>query len=33
MLNVKEERAYWKLANFLGKSVETSAQFPWKNKT
>jgi hypothetical protein len=33
VLNVKEERAYWKLANFLGQSVPVDAQFPWENKT
>lgn len=33
VLNVKEESAYRKLANFLGQSVPLDAQFPWENKT
>ena len=33
VLNVKEDRAYWKLAKFLGKSVPMDSEFPWENKT
>ncbi len=33
VLNVKEDRAYWKLAQFLGKSVPMDSEFPWENKT
>lgn len=33
ILNVKEDRAYWKLSKFLKKSVPLDSEFPWENKT
>ena len=33
ILNITEDQAYWKLAQFLGKTVSKDAQFPWENKT